>query len=134
MILLDTSVLLRLGNDGALNPVAVQRIDRTNQRGGSVAVSSIVFWEVAMLSVKAPGTVDADSLRSRVLSRGIREVPLTSDIAIAAVKLDAQDFPVRDPADRFIVATAICLGYELATIDRAILSWSGSLRCLDARP
>ena len=134
MILLDTNVLLRLGNDGALNLAVVRRIDETYQRDGTIAVSPIVFWEVAMLSTEAPGMVDADALRARALSRGIQEVPLTSEIAITAARLGSQGFPVRDPADRFIAATAMSLGYELATTDQAILSWDGPLHCLNARP
>ena len=133
MILLDTNVLLRLGNDGALNRSAVRRIDSVYQRGGTIAVSPIAYWEVAMLSARSPGAVDADALRARALSRGIQEVPLTSEIAIAAARLGAQGFPVRDPADRFIVATALVLGYELATTDQAILDWDGPLQCLDAQ-
>jgi PIN domain nuclease of toxin-antitoxin system len=33
-----------------------------------------------------------------------------------------------DPADRFIVATALALGATLVTADQAILGWSGPLR------
>jgi PIN domain nuclease of toxin-antitoxin system len=33
-----------------------------------------------------------------------------------------------DPADRFIVATALTLGATLLTADQAILSWPGPLR------
>ena len=134
MILLDANVLLRLGSYGALAEPAVRRIETTHRSGGTVAVSTIVFWEVAMLSIKAPGTVDAAALRARVLSRGIQEAPLTSEIAIAAALLGTQGFPVRDPADRFIAATAMILGYELATTDRAILGWEGPLLCIDSRP
>ena len=134
MILLDTNVLLRLGNDGALSPTVVQHIDDLHKVGDTVAVSPIVFWEVAMLNLKMPGTVDADALRARSLARGIKEAPLTSDVAITAARLGERGLPVRDPADRFIVATAIRHGYDLATIDRAILGWDGPLRCLDARP
>ena len=134
MILLDTNVLLRLAADGPLSSEALRRIDVTYRSGGTVAVSPIAFWEVATLGVKAPGTVDPNALRARVLSRGLTETPFTSDIAIAAALLGTQGFPVRDPADRFIAATAMNLGYELATTDRAILSWDGPLRCIDARP
>lgn len=134
MILLDTNVLLRLAADGPISSGALHRIDATYRSRGTVAVSPIAFWEVAMLAVKAPGTVDPGALRARVLSRGITEAPLTSDIAIAAALLGTQGFPVRDPADRFIAATAMNLGYELATTDRAILSWDGPLQCIDARP
>ena len=134
MILLDTNVLLRLGASGALSVEAIHRIDAAHRGGSRVAVSPIAFWEVAILSVKAPGTVDATALRARVLSRGITEAPLTSEVAVTAALLGTQGFPVKDPADRFIAATAMNLGYELATTDRAILNWDGPLRCIDARP
>jgi PIN domain nuclease of toxin-antitoxin system len=39
----------------------------------------------------------------------------------------------RDPADRFIVASAIALGAQLMTADTRILAWRGELSRLDAR-
>ena len=38
-----------------------------------------------------------------------------------------------DPADRFIVATALVGGHTLLTTDREILAWPGDLQRVDVR-
>ena len=55
--------------------------------------------------------------------RGLTEFPLDGEVAIRAAGLS--DIGA-DPADRFIVATALA-GHLLVTADRRILSWPGSL-------
>ena len=52
--------------------------------------------------------------------------------AVRAVALEREGFH-RDPADRFIVATALLGGHTLLTTDREILDWSGGLHCIDVR-
>ena len=42
-------------------------------------------------------------------------------------------WPHLDPADRFIVATALRDSATLLTADTAILEWRGPLKCHDAR-
>jgi len=42
--------------------------------------------------------------------------------------------PEDDPADRFIVATAMAWGADLLTTDRTLLEWNGPLPTVDARP
>jgi PIN domain nuclease of toxin-antitoxin system len=50
-------------------------------------------------------------------------IPLTHDIAIRSRLLE--HYPGRDPADRFIVATALEEDLVLLTADREMQAWDG---------
>jgi PIN domain nuclease of toxin-antitoxin system len=67
--------------------------------------------------------------RSRILVLGVREIPLSAEIAMRAADVEN----LRDPFDRIIVATALIEEAELMTADRPILQWAGNLRRLDAQ-
>jgi PIN domain nuclease of toxin-antitoxin system len=58
-----------------------------------------------------------------IVDAGVRELPITGDIAILAAGLDLHG----DPADRFIVATAIAHEATLITADRTLLRWRHKL-------
>lgn len=75
-------------------------------------------------------TVSVSLWRSNWLAAGLQELPLSGDIALAAVELI--EFH-SDPADRFITATAQRIQAQLITADNAILNWPGLLPRLDAR-
>ena len=134
MILLDTHVLVwaslapeRLGDQ------ASRRFEQAWAGGGqSVGVSAVSFWEVAMLVAKGRLHLEQTPMQWRRtwLAAGLAEWPLTGAIGIVAVHLDGLH---ADPADRWIVATAIDLGAELLTADERLLAWSGPLTCVDAR-
>jgi PIN domain nuclease of toxin-antitoxin system len=64
------------------------------------------------------------------LSLGVREVPLSAEMAIRASEFENLH---NDPIDRLIVATAVVEGATLLTADGKILSWSGAVRRQDAR-
>ena len=59
------------------------------------------------------------------MQAGLEEIPLNGANAVAACALKAFQ---ADPADRFIVATALARDATLLTADQAILGWSGPLR------
>lgn len=130
MILLDTHVLLwlRIG-DARLGPLARREIDQAWQ-SGELAVSSISFWEIAMLKSKNRiNFPESLELWRRVqLEQGMVEFPVDGRIGLRAAVLD--DFHP-DPADRLIVATALD-GHRLLTADERILGWSGDLDRLAA--
>ena len=130
VILLDTQVLLwsRFGA-ARLGRRARQQIERS-AREGSVAVSAVSFWEVAMLHHKGRLTLlrSVASWRQALLQEGLVEIPMDGEIGIRAATLP--DFHA-DPADRLIVATAL-EGHRLVTADRRILDWPGQLSRLDA--
>ena len=132
MLLLDTHALVWMdADDAALGPQARQAI-RQAWSVGEVAVSAISFWEVAMLAQRgrlhlpvSPGTWRAD-----LLEAGVREIPLDGRNMVAAAGLEGLH---RDPADRFIVATAVASAAVLITADVGILDWAGELSRIDAR-
>jgi PIN domain nuclease of toxin-antitoxin system len=130
-VILDTHALLWMDRDDpALGPAARNDI-KAAWRTGRVAVSAISFWEVAMLvergRVSLPMAIE--KWRSDWLEAGLTEIPVDGRIALLSCQL--QDF-CRDPADRFIVATAIDRGFPLMSADRTILAWTGDLERINA--
>src|SRR5215207_5095748 len=91
-----------------------------------LGVSAISFWEIAMLIAKRRlrTLTSAGQQRAKMLAQGIRELPLNGDIAVAAVALEGLH---ADPADRFIVATAMFHSAMLLTADAALLRWDGAM-------
>lgn len=88
-------------------------------RAGEIVIPSIVFWEVALLVRKKRLSVPIDVAHwmSRVSAiPRVRPVALDAEIAVTADSLDMHD----DPADRFIVATALRENSVLVTRDRLI--------------
>jgi len=96
-----------------------------------LAVSAISSWEIALLIAKGrfKSLDSAAEIREQILRGGITELPLTGDIALRAV--DLGNLP-GDPADRFIVATAIVHGATLMTADERLLAWKHSLKRVNA--
>ena len=131
MILLDTQVLIWLRlNDRRLGPQARSVADQAWQRGAA-AVSTVTFWEIAMLWMKSRIALPTDprSFRESLLHSGLNEIPVDGAIAVRAGVLSGLH---GDPADRIIVATAM-EGFQLVTSDRRILHWDGQLQRMDAR-
>jgi PIN domain nuclease of toxin-antitoxin system len=131
VILLDThAAIWFVTNNSNLGATARARA-RSALAEERLFVSAITFWEIAFLATKRrlqPLRSPADQ-RTTVLEAGVQELPLTGDIAIRAVELG--NLP-DDPADRFIVATAIMHGATLMTADEALLGWRHSLARFDA--
>lgn len=132
MILLDTQALVWMDDDSPkLGPQARARIAQS-YRERVVAVSAISFWECAMLSDRAritlPGPVDG--WRLELLANGLLELPIDGPIAIRAAQLDALH---KDPADRFIAATALRHDATLITADARLLAGPPELKRFDAR-
>ena len=131
MILLDTQVLLWVrfgyGNLGRRARSAVNRA----QRNGNAAVSTITFWEIAMLHQKGKLTLlsDIPAWRESLLRDGLVEIPVDGAIAARAGLLPNLH---GDPADRLILATALG-GHQLITADARLLEWPGAVARLDAR-
>jgi PIN domain nuclease of toxin-antitoxin system len=132
VILLDTHALLWMDrNDLALGPQSRKLIEQA-WRTDTVAISAISVWETALLVQRGRVSLptSADAWRADLLQAGVREIPIDGRIALAATGLDALH---RDPADRFIVATALIHGATLITADTKILQWKSGLPRQDAR-
>ena len=67
--------------------------------------------------------------RAQLLSAGLIEFPVDGEIAMLSVHLDLM---LKDPADRFIAATAIAKGAALLTADTRLLKWKHALQRHDA--
>ena len=132
MIVLDTHALLWMdSNDVTLGPAARAAIELAWRTDG-VAVSAISFWEVAMLAQRGRINLPVDVVvwRMELLRAGLQEIALDGRIAMTAAALEGIH---RDPADRFIVATAQCQTAKLVTADEKILAWTGTVSRQDAR-
>jgi PIN domain nuclease of toxin-antitoxin system len=80
-------------------------------------VSPISTWEVLVLCDKGRLRLNEDAgswLRKAMTVAPLREATLTHEIALATRSLY---LPHRDPADRFLAATASVLGLTLVTAD-----------------
>jgi PIN domain nuclease of toxin-antitoxin system len=131
-VLLDTNALIWLLEDVVeLGQRATQEIEEA-LRTSRLLTSAASFWEVAMLASKRRIVLDrtVDRWRLDALRSGIEEVPLDGDLAVESVTLTDLH---PDPADRFIVATAMRMRATLVTSDARLLAWKGPLARLDAR-
>lgn len=72
----------------------------------------------------------ATEWRSELLQAGLREIVLDGRIGILASHLENLH---RDPADRFIIATALQNQATLVTADENVLAWPSELLRQDAR-
>lgn len=122
MLLLDTHVLVRCVHGGrSVGAHAQAAIDRALTRDALFA-SALSYWEIAML-VEAQriklGTSES-AFRTKVRDRGIRELDVDSEIAIAAGELPRSH---ADPADRMLVASAMSRDLTLVTADAKLLEW-----------
>ena len=127
MILLDTHVAIWVAtNDKALGSRSRALLGNLPEEI-EIAVSAISFWEISLLIARRrfASTKSASELRAGLLATRVIELPLTGPIAIAAVELERLH---GDPADRFIIATAIAHDATLMTADRALLRWRHTLK------
>lgn len=132
MILLDTQSLVWLDQDSAhIGPRSRALMDAALQKD-ALAASAISFWEVALLQKAGRLQMSLSPVfwRSALLANGLREIPLTGELGTLAVALEDLH---RDPADRFIIATALHHNATLVTSDRKILDWPGRLNRQDVR-
>jgi len=114
-LLLDTHIWLwyLLGNSRLSLQVQSAIADSNNE----IWLSPISIWEAAILAEKGrislqPDTSTWVSLALKNLET--REATLNNEIALLSRQID---LPHQDPADRFIVATAVFYQLTLATVD-----------------
>jgi PIN domain nuclease of toxin-antitoxin system len=121
-LLLDTHIALWLDTgDQRLATATRTLIDDCWHTGGTIYLSAVTAWEIALLV--DTGRIDLDlpieAWVERFLDRpGIAPVPLGHRAACRAYQL--APFPHRDPADRLLIATAIELACPLVTYDERI--------------
>lgn len=124
-LLLDTHVWLWLAAGDRRLPLRHARRIARAARDGSLFVSPISAWEVALLEqknrIRLGRSVDL-WLDDALAQPGLNVASLTPRIAAASCHLPAPFHP--DPADRMLVATARDLGATLVTADERILDYA----------
>jgi PIN domain nuclease of toxin-antitoxin system len=113
-LLLDTHIWLWWVNQsGELLP----KHDALIQEAEELYVSTISCWEVALLNQRQRIRLPVDQQRwfhLAIEQSGIICLPLSQKIAVRAADLS---YHHRDPADRFIIATALELNLHLMSFD-----------------
>ena len=130
-MILDTHTLLWVDrNDSKLGAMARLQIE-ADWRAGLLVVSAISFWEATMLAERDPISlpISPERWRANWLRAGLVEISINGWISPQSCQLT--NFH-RDPADRFIVETALDRDLPLMTADKKILEWEGTLSRLDA--
>ncbi len=133
MILLDTHALVWMDKDDPCLGAEARRLIQEAWDGQIACVSAVSFWECAILLAKRRLALRLPALewRAELLDQGLTEHPLDGQCGIVAAQLD---LPHKDPADRFIAATAIAHEATLITADDNLLRWRHkALRRHDAR-
>jgi PIN domain nuclease of toxin-antitoxin system len=121
-LLLDTHIALWLDSgDARLRASTRAQIDDCWRNGGTIFLSSVTAWEIALLV--DTGRIDIDipveAWIDRFLDRpGIAPAPLGPRAACRSYQL--HHLQHRDPADRLLIATAIDLACPLVTYDERI--------------
>jgi PIN domain nuclease of toxin-antitoxin system len=119
-LLLDTHILLW----SLLEPSRLsQRISHELENGDNhLWISPITTWETLILIEKGRIEIDSDPIdwiREIFSTVPLKEAPLNHEIAIQSRRIQ---LPHKDPADRFIAATAVVYGLTLVTADERLLS------------
>ncbi|MBI3294634.1 MAG: type II toxin-antitoxin system VapC family toxin [Deltaproteobacteria bacterium] len=94
-------------------------------------LSPITLWEAILLGERGKVEMKPDPVqwvRDRLLASPLREAPINCEIAIQSRALNLQ---LQDPADRFLVATAIVFNLTLITADQTLLKCR-TISCLKA--
>ena len=122
MVLLDTHAFIWLVSD----PEQLSRAAWKQIRGAAApAISVVTSWEVALLHKRGRLSLPlppAAFLERALRHHGIRELPLSREIVLAAVALPDLH---ADPFDRILVAEAIANKARLISRDRMIAAYPG---------
>lgn len=118
-LLLDTHIWLW----GLLDPDRLSdRVKRAlSSESDVLRLSPISIWETLILAERGRIAVAPDPrtwLDEVMLIAPVVEVPVTFDVAVASRSVALEH---RDPADRFIVASAKVFGLTLVTADERLL-------------
>jgi len=118
-LLLDTHIWLwsMLDRTQLANNVAAALKSDKNE----LWLSPITLWEVLVLAEKGRISLAVpphEWITQALSATPIQEAPLTSDVALETARFQ---LPHRDPADRFLVATARVFGLTLVTADHQLI-------------
>jgi len=118
-LLLDTHIWLwSLLEPEKLSPEVAFELESP---GNELWLSPITLWEVFLLAEKGRVVLHGPTdlwIAKALEVAPFREAPLTHEVAIQSRKID---LPHQDPADRFLVATALVYELTFVTSDEKIL-------------
>lgn len=120
-LLLDTHIALWLDSGNERLGASRRAIEAAWQGGGSLFLSAVSVWEIAILVDK--GLVELDLPVTAWVDRFLGKpglVALSLDHKAAALAYNLGGLEHRDPADRLLIASAIGLGCALVTHDDRI--------------
>lgn len=126
-LLLDTHIWLW----GQLEPnrLGPQTLRELRDATNELWLSPVSTWEALLLHSKGKIHLGGDLVEWLAESTaGIREAPITHEIALASRQLNLH----QDPADRFLAATAKVLDLTLVTADERLLGL-GNIKTLANR-
>lgn len=125
-LLLDTHIALWLDSgDDALRSPTRALIDDCWQNGGTILLSAVSVWEIALLVDTRRIELDLpiEAWIGRFIERpGVEALPLGQRAASQSYRLYQLEH--RDPADRLLIASAIELACPLVTYDDRILRFA----------
>ena len=123
-LLLDTHAAIWLAAKEPMKAAALTAIDQTRLTD-RVLLSAISVWEISHLLAKQRIVLNQPLgtwVRQFVTAKGFDAVSFTVTMAIEASNLPSRE--LKDPADRFLVATARHLDVPLVTRDKQILKFA----------
>jgi len=124
-LLLDTCALIFITMNEPEAGKVKSAMQQAYEAGEPVYVSPISAWEIGLLvstgrlNLSLPPTRWFDNVMRKP---GIALADLSTDVLIAASFLP--EMPVRDPADRILVATAREYDFTLVTRDNKLLAYA----------
>ncbi len=122
-LLLDTHIFLW----SLLEPekLAQQVRHELESQENTAWISPITTWECLVLAQKGRISLEPDPetwVRETLRALPLREAPINHEIAIVSRTVG---LPHQDPADRFLVATAMVFDLTLVTADERLLKAKG---------
>ena len=124
-LLLDTHLLLWAA--GEPDRLSAQARDLLLDPSNQLVFSSASLWEIGIKNrlERSDFNVDPRRLWRMLLANGYRELPVSSEHAIAL-----NDLPPlhKDPFDRILIAQARVEGLLLLTVDKAVAKYGDAVR------
>jgi len=118
-LLLDTHIWVWSALDRAR--ISQRVLKQLEEPGSELWLSPISLWEVLTLSEKGRLTLRPDPatwIAATLRALPLREAQVTYEVARETAKVE---LPHRDPADRFLVATARVFDLRLVTADERLI-------------
>lgn len=94
--------------------------------GAELLLSPVSVWEALLLAERGRVVLEgppAEWLRERLRATPATMAPLTHEVALRS--RDLPGFDGADPADRFLVATALAHDATFVTADARVRAWGG---------